>query len=361
LDGGEVGVSLVLPGQPLPPAEITSAVEAETEIRRHQALLDVMRRGRADLREQILMLRRCVEYAYRGADLVDEMRAAGELVDEAGGKPSEVRTVSTLAEVGLTRQRVAEWRSLRDNGALGFLDQALADGREDTLRRASGINWLRERIERIAREEAAAASSPDPAYNFEFRHGDFRTALGDLAGTVDAIVTDPPYGADFLDEYDALGEVAAQLLTPTGLLVVMVGQTHLAQYLARLETHLVYRWTAAYLTDGPATRIHGARIGTKWKPVLLFDRGRNTRRFLTQDIFVSTRPEKTLEGQLDGWTQSETGMADIVEHLTAPGEFVVDPFMGVGTTAVACRHLGRRFVGCDIDPDAVRVTRERLQ
>ena len=33
-----------------------------------------------------------------------------------------------------------------------------------------------------------------------------------------------------------------------------------------------------------------------------------------------------------------------------PGDIVFDPFMGVGSTAVAAQKSGRRFVGCEIDP-----------
>ena len=78
------------------------------------------------------------------------------------------------------------------------------------------------------------------------------------------------------------------------------------------------------------------------------------------DVFRSERPDKTVGRQIDGWGQSETGMAEIVEHLTQRGDLVVDPFMGAGTTGVVCRELGRRFVGCDIDADAVAAARERL-
>ena len=82
------------------------------------------------------------------------------------------------------------------------------------------------------------------------------------------------------------------------------------------------------------------------------------RDFLTMDVFTSERREKPIEGQIDGWDQSESGVADIVEYLSEPGDLVVDPAMGGGTTAVACHQLGRRFIGCDIDPDAVRATAE---
>lgn len=357
--GGFGGLSdLAVIGEKLP-AEIEHPAEAELELRRQQAILDVMRRGRAELAEQAAVLRRCVELAVRGADLLDEMRAAGQLVAAGGGgAPAEVRRVLTLDGIGLNHRRAGEWRSLRDHDALAFLDQALAEGRETTLERVS-LNWLRKRVERIARERQAAAADPDPVYDYELRLGDFRTTLDDLAGKVDAIITDPPYGAASLDEYDALGEVAATLLGPTGLLVVMVGQTHLPRYLERIEKHLVYRWTAAYLTPGAATRVHMPQVGTRWKPLLIFDRG-NRDGFLTSDVFTSDRGDKDLGRQIDGWTQSETGMADIVAHVTRPGDLVVDPFLGAATTAVVCRELGRGFVGCDIDPDAVAVGRERL-
>ena len=53
-------------------------------------------------------------------------------------------------------------------------------------------------------------------------------------------------------------------------------------------------------------------------------------------------------------------MLDIVEYLTEPGDLVVDPFCGAGTTGVACTRLHRRFVGCDVDADSVAIARERI-
>ena len=37
--------------------------------------------------------------------------------------------------------------------------------------------------------------------------------------------------------------------------------------------------------------------------------------------------------------------------LDWPGDIVLDPFAGSGTTCVAARRLGRRFVGIDLNPD----------
>ncbi len=45
---------------------------------------------------------------------------------------------------------------------------------------------------------------------------------------------------------------------------------------------------------------------------------------------------------------------------TFPGDLVADPFMGSGTTGVAAIANGRRFYGCDQNPQAVKATRNRL-
>jgi adenine-specific DNA-methyltransferase len=42
------------------------------------------------------------------------------------------------------------------------------------------------------------------------------------------------------------------------------------------------------------------------------------------------------------------------------GELVLDPFVGSGTTAVASRILGRRYIGIEIDPKYARLAEERL-
>lgn len=55
---------------------------------------------------------------------------------------------------------------------------------------------------------------------------------------------------------------------------------------------------------------------------------------------------------------------DIVErHIrnsTKEGDLVFDPFMGSGTTGVACKRLQRRFVGCEISPEYFRVAQDRV-
>lgn len=56
----------------------------------------------------------------------------------------------------------------------------------------------------------------------------------------------------------------------------------------------------------------------------------------------------------------ESLMVWLVEHSTEPGQTVLDPFMGSGTTGVACVQTGRRFIGCEIDPAYYAIAERRI-
>ena len=45
---------------------------------------------------------------------------------------------------------------------------------------------------------------------------------------------------------------------------------------------------------------------------------------------------------------------------TKPGDVVLDPFFGTGTTGAVAKRLGRRFIGIERDPDYAAVARERI-
>lgn len=52
--------------------------------------------------------------------------------------------------------------------------------------------------------------------------------------------------------------------------------------------------------------------------------------------------------------------ARLIELFSVPGETVLDPFMGTGTTAVAARRLGRHFVGFEREAEFCKHAEERL-
>ncbi|UPG74470.1 site-specific DNA-methyltransferase [Roseomonas gilardii subsp. gilardii] len=51
----------------------------------------------------------------------------------------------------------------------------------------------------------------------------------------------------------------------------------------------------------------------------------------------------------------------VILSCTAPGEVVLDPFMGSGTTAAVARRLGRRFIGIERDEAYAEAARARIE
>jgi len=50
----------------------------------------------------------------------------------------------------------------------------------------------------------------------------------------------------------------------------------------------------------------------------------------------------------------------MVRLVTEPGSTVLDPFMGSGTTGVACVQTGRNFIGIEIDETYYRIAQQRI-
>ena len=50
-----------------------------------------------------------------------------------------------------------------------------------------------------------------------------------------------------------------------------------------------------------------------------------------------------------------------IKATTDEGDIVLDPFMGSGTTAVACKQLNRNFIGFELNPEYVKLAEERLK
>ena len=54
-------------------------------------------------------------------------------------------------------------------------------------------------------------------------------------------------------------------------------------------------------------------------------------------------------------------MRELVTDFSDPGELVLDPFAGSGSTGVACRQLGRRFLGWELNRDYFEIACRRLR
>ena len=61
-------------------------------------------------------------------------------------------------------------------------------------------------------------------------------------------------------------------------------------------------------------------------------------------------------------TQKPIGLLrKIIPNSTRVGDVVYDPFLGSGSTAVACAHLGRKCIGIELDEAYVQTSLTRLE
>ena len=50
----------------------------------------------------------------------------------------------------------------------------------------------------------------------------------------------------------------------------------------------------------------------------------------------------------------------IISNYTREGDTILDPFMGSGTTGVACARLNRNFIGIEINPQYFEIAQRRI-
>jgi site-specific DNA-methyltransferase (adenine-specific) len=182
-------------------------------------------------------------------------------------------------------------------------------------------------------------------------------------------------------------EAARRTLTPDGSLFFHIDPRE-AHYCKVLLDGLFGR--GSFVNEIVWAYDYGARTRTRWpaKHDVIFWYARDPAHYVFNYADIDrvpylapglVGPEKAARGKTptDVWWQtivSPTGkertgyptqkpvkiLERIVRVHSDPGDLVVDPFAGSGTTGEAAARLGRDYLLVDENPDAVRVMRERL-
>jgi hypothetical protein len=219
-------------------------------------------------------------------------------------------------------------------------------------------------------QHAHAQLEFDPDYSLKdiaLRIGDCEEALASVAdGSVDLVFCDPLYTKKAVynqELYKKCGRLCQRLLKPDGLALVYMSGMFLDQTVVDMREHLDYLWTLALMHRGPRADVKAVGVRNYWKPIMVW-RQHGSKRKLNWIGDVVDKGEIDNGEAPHKWHHPyEQGVAEashLIERLTQPGELVVDPFLGSGSTALACFHLGRRFVGVDLKEGCVATCQERL-
>lgn len=231
--------------------------------------------------------------------------------------------------------------------------ETLAIGKASTIKEAKAV------IKREERQESFAKTETNLDHYQIYRCGVESLCDHVAADSLDCIITDPPYPYEYLPLYRELSKFAQYALKPGGSLLVMVGQSYLPQVIHSLCAYMDYHWTLSYLTPGgQSAQLWQKKVNTFWKPLLWFTKGPYAGDWIG-DVCKSSVNDN--DKNHHHWGQSESGMADIVERFSSPGQIICDPFVGGGSTCAVAASLKRYFVGCDVDVNCVQTSLQRVQ
>lgn len=187
---------------------------------------------------------------------------------------------------------------------------------------------------------------------------DARVLLGAMeSGSVDLIVTDPPYHKEYIPLYEMLAEGAKHALKPGGLLLALCGHHSMDEIIVNMRQHLTWYWVGGMPNSaGSVGRYHPRQMMCGWKPCLWFVNGIADEHDYTFD-WLQTRVDKRFHewGQPVGWFKY------YIEKLSKADDLICDPFMGGGTIAIACEDSGRRWIGAEIDETTCQRANKRLE
>ncbi len=231
------------------------------------------------------------------------------------------------------------------------------------------VNWVRKdprwrqlinRSRQWRRENTPTTPAEDATANgWQVLVGDFRDRAAEIKnGSIDLILTDPPYPKDDLYLYRDLAAVATELLHKRGLLAVYAGNMFIPEVLDLLQQGgMTYGWTFCLLmTDGSQSRIMGRHIMQAWKPVFVFTKGTWPSQAWTGDVVKSAGRDKSLYE----WQQDAVAATELIDRLAPTRGRVLDPFLGVGTFGVAAIRAGREFIGIELDDERATTAQQRI-
>ena len=206
--------------------------------------------------------------------------------------------------------------------------------------------------------------------------------------SIDLIATDPPYpvmakgnngnaGGMFLKKINMDGKVFEhndinvseyapeffRVLKDGSHLYVMTNHINLIEMLNTF-TKVGFHFIKSLIWD-KGNKIMGQFYMSQFEYILFFRKGfgKKINNCGTSDILsIPNDKTKAPDGSNYHDTEKPVELFKIlIENSTQKGEVVMDPFMGIGACGVACKQVGRSFIGCEIDKKYFDVAKNRIE
>lgn len=194
-------------------------------------------------------------------------------------------------------------------------------------------------------------------------HGDCLDILPQLEkGSVDLVLTDPPYGIgleyneykDTDDNWIKMFEVLVpELKRISTMSILPCCQIRKLPYI--YQTHPP-DWLICWYKGSPG---HRSFVGfNDWEPLLVYGKNDGVQ---MHDYFYA-QPEKLDNVVGDHPCPKSIQWALwLISRASKDNQIIIDPFLGSGTTAVACERLGRSWIGIEISKEYCDIAVKRIE
>lgn len=184
---------------------------------------------------------------------------------------------------------------------------------------------------------------------------------------IDCIFTDPPYGLnkngikndkDLSLFYNILPD-CYRVLKEDSFFITFFS----TKYLSELFKNNPFNYFWQFVLYCPEGNVHSPIGITKYMSCFIFKKGNPELLKRKTDIFKDT-PGKMVEPD-EGFINHPTPkpkhfIREIMEMTSKENDLILDPFVGSGSTAVACKQLNRKFIGFEIKEEYSLIANKRL-
>lgn len=201
--------------------------------------------------------------------------------------------------------------------------------------------------------------------------------------SVDAIITDPPYNISRKNNFKTMGRsgidfgewdkdfdqiswlrVAVDKLKDGGSIIVFNSWKNMGDIVRELEAlGCVYKDMIQWWKANPMPRNRERRYVTRCEFALWLTKGKGwtfNRQKPTYEDGIFTYPIVTNKERIHPTQKSVGLISDIIKIHTNKGDLILDPFMGSGTTAVACIDTERNYIGFELDENYCKAANKRI-
>jgi len=176
--------------------------------------------------------------------------------------------------------------------------------------------------------------------------------------SIDMIFTDPPYGKDAIPLYINTAKEAQRVLKENAIAVYYASDYWFVETFNEMCKFLDYFYLFHLELPGQNALIFPRNITIGCKTLMVFSKGKTKSRNRINNFVKSPQRET---GKLHKWQQSLYPAEYLIGGFSCKGDVILDPFIGSGTTAVACKNLERHYIGFENDTESFETAKKRLE